>query len=92
MALEASRASISFFLNLSSARSRASFEGVANAVFLIYSIKSYAIDDLTPDAGPVIHVLPQLWQKKLLRPIAKMLDSGTARRQSYAQQSNRAGL
>jgi hypothetical protein len=30
MALVASRASTSFFLNLSSARSRASFEGVAN--------------------------------------------------------------
>jgi hypothetical protein len=59
---------------------------------LIYSIKSYSIDDLTPDAGPVIHVLPQLWQKKLRPPTAKKLDSGTTRRHSYAQQSNRAGL
>jgi hypothetical protein len=39
----------------------------------------------------MIHVLPQLWQKNLLRQSAKKLDSGTARRQSYAQQCNPAG-
>jgi hypothetical protein len=53
--------------------------------------KIVLIIELTLDAGPMIHVLPQLWQKNLPRPVAKKLDSCTAQSQSYTQQCNRAG-
>jgi hypothetical protein len=44
-------------------------------------IKSCSINHSTLEAGPTIHVLPQLWQKNLPPHMAKKLDSGTPQRQ-----------